>query len=231
MTNLTQLETRLGVSFRDQGLLRCALRHPSYVNEQPGGGESNQRLEFLGDALLGIVVAQEVYRRHPQVDEGALTEFRSYVVRGRTLAVVARRLGLNELLLLGQGEAASGGKDRESNLAAVLEAVAGAVLLDRGYRTATRFVLRVLKAELDTVLSHGVTKDAKSLLQQRVQRDGMGPPRYEVVATEGPAHRRWFTVSVKVDAAIVGTGSGQRRADAESQAAAAALAGLEQGEG
>lgn len=228
MADLTQLETRLGVSFEDQGLLRQALMHPSYINEQPGGGESNQRLEFLGDALLGMVVAQEVYRRHPQVDEGALTEFRSYVVRGRTLAVVARRLGLNELLLLGQGEAASGGRDRESNLAAVLEAVAGAVLLDRGYRTATRFVLRVLKSELDTVLSQGVTRDAKSLLQERVQRDGMGTPHYEVVATEGPAHRRWFTVAVTVGDVVVATGSGKRRVDAESQAAATALAGLGQ---
>ena len=136
---------------------------------------------------------------------------------------------MNELLLLGQGEAASGGEDRESNLAAVLEAVAGAVLLDRGYRIATRFVLRVLKSELDAVMSRGVTRDAKSLLQERVQRDGMRPPRYEVVATEGPAHRRWFTVAVKVGDVVVGTGSGKRRVDAESQAAAAALAGLEQG--
>lgn len=229
MTDLTQLETRLGISFGDQGLLRLALMHPSYVNEQPGNGESNQRMEFLGDALLGMVVAQELYRRHPQEDEGVLTEFRSQIVRGRTLAVVARRLGLNELLLLGQGEAVSGGRERESNLAAVLEAVAGAVLLDKGYRVATRFVLRVLKAELEAVLSHGVTRDAKSLLQERVQRDGMRPPRYEVVATEGPAHRRWFTVSVTVDDAVMATGSGKRRVDAESQAAAAALAELEQG--
>jgi ribonuclease-3 len=230
MTDLTQLEKRLGVTFKDQSLLRLALMHPSYVNEQPGGVESNQRLEFLGDALLGMVVAQELYRRHPYVDEGELTEFRSYVVRGRTLAVVARRLGLNELLQLGQGEAASGGDDRESNLAAVFEAVAGAVLLDRGYRIATRFALRVLKAEMDAVMFSGVTRDAKSLLQHRVQRDGMGPPRYEVVATGGPAHRRWFTVSVKVGDAVLATGSGSRRVDAESQAAAAALAGLEQGE-
>jgi len=229
MTDLTQLQKRLGVSFKDQGLLQLALMHPSYVNEQPGDGGSNQRLEFLGDALLGMVVAQELYRRHPRVDEGELTEFRSYVVRGRTLAVVARRLGLNELLLLGQGEAASGGQDRESNLAAVLEAVAGAVLLDRGYRIATRFVLRILKAELGTVMSSGVTRDAKSLLQERVQRNGMRSPRYEVVTTEGPAHRRWFTVSVKVDDIVVATGSGRRRADAESEAAAAALVGLEHG--
>jgi ribonuclease-3 len=227
MTDLTQLQKRLGVSFKNQGLLQLALMHPSYANEQPGDGGSNQRLEFLGDALLGMVVAQELYRRHPHVDEGELTEFRSHVVRGRTLAVVARRLGLNELLLLGQGEAASGGKDRESNLAAVLEAVVGAVLLDSGYRIATRFVLRVLKVELGAVMSHGVTRDAKSLLQERVQRDGMRSPRYEVIATEGPAHSRWFTVSVKVDDIVVATGSGRRRADAESEAAAAALIGLE----
>lgn len=229
MADLTQMEKRLGVTFRDQGLLRRALKHPSYVNEQPGEGESNQRLEFLGDALLGMVVAQEVYKRNPDADEGTLTEIRSQVVRGRTLAVVARRLGLHEQLQLGQGEAASGGRDRESNLAAVLEAVAGAVLLDRGYRMATGFVLRVLKSELDTVMSRGVTRDAKSLLQERVQRDGMGPPRYEVVAAEGPAHSRWFTVAVKVGEAVVGTGSGRRRVDAESEAAAAALAGLGDG--
>lgn len=220
----TQLQETLGLSFREQRLLRQALTHPSYINEHPEeAGGSNQRLEFLGDAIIGLVVARELYRRHPELDEGALTELRAHLVRGQTLADVARRLGLGHHLLLGQGEAASGGRERDSNLAAALEALAGAVLVDRGYRAAQRFVLRALKPELAAVGPRRVLRDPKSQLQERMQREGRAAPHYEVVDAEGPAHQRRFTVQVLVDGRAAGAGRGRRKVDAERQAALDAL--------
>ena len=223
-----QLQQVLDVSFRDASLFRQVLTHPSYINEHPEEvGGSNQRLEFLGDALIGLVVARELYRRHPQLEEGALTELRSDTVRGETLADVARRLKLGEHLLLGQGEAASGGRDRDSNLAAALEALVGAVLVDQGYRAAQRFVLQVLKPELARAGPRTMSKDPKSQLQERVQGEGRAAPRYEVVGAEGPDHRRLFTVQVIVDGQVAGTGRGRRKVDAERQAARDAMRRLE----
>jgi len=223
-----QLQHTLDVSFRDPSILRQALTHPSYVNEHPGEtGGSNQRLEFLGDALVSLVVAWELYRRHPQLEEGALTDLRSDAVRGQTLAGVARRLKLGEHLLLGQGESASGGHDRDSNLAAALEALVGAVLVDRGYRAAQRFALRVLRPELAQAGPSTMPKDPKSQLQERVQSEGGAAPRYEVVDAEGPDHRRLFTVQVMVDGQVAGTGRGGRKVEAERQAAQDAMRRME----
>ena len=218
--SVTHIQQTLGFSFRDQALLRQALTHPSYINEHPEGADgSNQRLEFLGDAFIGLVVARELYRRNPQLDEGVLTELRSHIVRGQTLAAVARRLELGQHLLLGQGETASGGRERDSNLAAALEALTGALLLDQGHRTAQRFLLRALKPELAQVGRRKGSKDPKSQLQEQMQRQGRAAPRYEVTGTEGPAHQRRFTVHVVVDGEVIGTGQGRRKVDAERQAA------------
>ncbi|MSQ22395.1 MAG: ribonuclease III [Dehalococcoidia bacterium] len=225
---LKQLQDSLDLSFRDQGLLCLALTHPSYVNEHPEeAGVSNQRLEFLGDAVIDLVVARELYERLPGLDEGDLTELRSQVVRGQVLARVARRLGLGRHLLLGQGEASAGGKDRDSNLAAVMEALVGAVFVDRGYAASQRLVSRILKPELAQVRAEGVSKDAKSQLQERMQRDGRGTPGYQMVSAEGPPHKRSFTMQVVVDGQALGTGQGSRRVDAERHAAAQALKAME----
>ncbi|MBI4200643.1 MAG: ribonuclease III [Chloroflexi bacterium] len=222
------LEDALGVRFHDRAVLQEALSHSSYANEHPQEGKANERLEFLGDALLGLVVAQELYRRLPDLDEGSLTDLRSQVVRGETLATVARRMGLGQHLLLGQGEAASGGRDRDSNLAGVLEAVAGAALVDRGYGEARRFVLRALAPELRRAGRAGVPQDPKSRLQETLQRRGTGAPRYEVLRTEGSGHRPEFRVQAVVDGRVLGTGRGRRKVDAERQAAREALAALAQ---
>ena len=147
------------------------MTHPSYVNEHlEESAGSNQRLEFLGDAVIGLVIARDLYRRLPDLDEGSLTELRSQVVRGQVLARVARRLGLGRYLLLGQGEASAGGSDRDSNLAAALEALVGAVFLDRGYGASQRLVSRILKPELAEVGGRDVSKDPKSELQELTQR-------------------------------------------------------------
>lgn len=227
-TNTKRLQSSLGLSFRDDGLLRLALTHPSYVNEHPEQASgSNQRMEFLGDAVIDLVVARELYEHLPGLDEGDLTELRSQVVRGQALARVARRLGLGQYLLLGQGEAGAGGGDRDSNLAAALEALVGAVFLDRGYAASQRLVSRILESEMAQVRSEGASKDPKSQLQERMQRDGKGTPGYQVVSAEGPPHQRSFTVQVVVDGQPLGTGQGPRRVDAERQAALQALKAVE----
>lgn len=225
-TTMGQLQDSLGVVFRDKDLLRQALTHPSYTNEHLGEATgSNQRLEFLGDAVLGLVVAREVFSQHPELEEGDLTELRSQMVRGQSLAGVARGLGLGQHLLLGQGEAASGGRDRDSNLAAALEALVGALFLDQGFRPAQRLVLRIMKPEMAEIRAQALPKDPKSRLQEEMQRQGRSAPGYQVLATEGPAHRRRFTVQVVVEGRTLGTGQGQSKVDAERQAALEALRG------
>ena len=204
------------------------MTHPSYINEHPEEArESNQRMEFLGDACIDLTVATELYRKYPKVDEGLLTERRSRIVRGDALAGVARRLDIGRHLLLGQGELAGGGRDRDSNLAAALEAVAGALLLDSGYAKAEKFVLRVLSPELMGIESENDARDAKSLLQERIQGERKISPSYEVIGIEGEAHSLRFTVQVTVDGQVLGTGQGNRKSEAEQRAAAAALERLE----
>jgi ribonuclease-3 len=225
---LDQLQRKLGVKFKQPHLLEVALTHPSYTNEHLNEGrESNQRMEFLGDACIGLTVATELYHRYPEVDEGLLTERRSRIVRGDALAGVARRLDLGRHLLLGQGELAGGGRDRLSNLAAALEAVAGALLLDGGYARAEKFVLRILNPELVAVDTEGDARDAKSLLQEKIQGERKLSASYQVIAIEGEAHSLRFTVHVMVDGQVLGTGQGNRKSEAEQQAAAAALERLE----
>jgi ribonuclease-3 len=222
------LERRLGVSFVDKALLSLAMTHPSAVNEDPlAFPYSNQRLEFLGDAFIDLVVAQDLYHRLPQMSEGQLTELRSSVVRGETLASVARELSLGASLYLGQGEDGSGGRDRDSNLAATLEAVVGAFLLDSGHEVARVHTLRLLQSELARAMREGVPKDPKSRLQELVQSMGKGVPVYRTVSESGLVHYKVFDVEVWVDGQILARGSGRRKVDGERAAALEALESLE----
>ncbi|MBI4310636.1 MAG: ribonuclease III [Chloroflexi bacterium] len=224
------LEQAMGYAFKDKEALRLALTHPSYINEHPEeSGGSNQRLEFLGDACIGLIIGREVYRRYPELDEGALTEARSHVVRGEALAKAARRLDLGRHLVMGQGERARGGDDRESNLADAFEALVGAVLLDGGYRAAQRFALSALRTELEGLVVGGPPKDPKSQLQEMAHLKGIGPPVYEVVRTEGPPHQPVYTIVVHLGGETAGTGEGKRKVEAERRAAQAALEGLRGG--
>ena len=225
MNDLAPLQGVLGVKFRDQGLLRQALVHRSYLNEHPEFSlSSNERMEYLGDALIGLVIAQELYACYPNLPEGELTALRAALVRRETLARVARSLGLGAHLLMGMGEEASGGRERPSILAATFEAVVGAVLLDLGYARGRGLVLRCLHPELRHLAREGVPKDPKSQLQELVQGQGKVSPVYRVTATEGPDHARRFTVEVLVDGQVVGVGEGRRKLDAERAAAEAGLA-------
>ena len=221
------LERVLGVRFKQRALLRQALVHRSFLNEPPGEPlESYERLEYLGDAFLGWVVAHELFGRWPAYSEGELTRARASLVQGRTLAGIARDIGLGAYLHLGQGEASSGGRERASNLAAAFEAVVGAVLIDRGERAARALVMRYLGAAMDAFGPSGVPQDAKSALQELTQRLGLPLPAYELLDADGPPHARRFTVRVLVDGAPRGEGTGGRKADAEQAAAAIALDSL-----
>ena len=223
-----RLEAVLGLEFHDHRLLRQALVHRSYINEQEGpAGGSYERMEFLGDAVLELMVSTELYRRFPDMDEGELTKSRASLVCRETLAQVARRLHLGEFLLVGKGEEATGGRYRDSILASAFEAVVAAVYLDLGYTEANLFLLQTISEELDQFTREGPPpENPKSHLQEYVQRLGRAAPRYMLVSSDGPDHSPVFTVEVLVEDEVVGTGQGGRKADAERTAARDALVRL-----
>jgi ribonuclease-3 len=198
------------------------------VNENPDSApQSNERLEFLGDAVLGLVVADELFATHPGQDEGKLTELRTHLVRRDTLAKAARRLKLGEALLLGRGEEVGGGRGRPTNLAHAYEAVVGAIFLDGGLTSARRFLRRSLSPEFELVAERAFPLDPKSQLQEISQSLEQNTPLYRLVKAEGPDHARRFTVEVLVDGRTLGKGTGRSKQQAEKEAAREALEHLE----
>lgn len=224
-----QLEKILGLSFRDRDLLRQALAHRSYLNEQDGSSlDSYERMEFLGDAVLELVVSNELYQRLPLHNEGELTKARAALVCRESLSQLAQTLSLGEFLLLGKGEEAAGGRQRESLLAAVFEAVVAAIYLDQGYDQARRFILSTLTEQLDEVCRRGAPpENPKSQLQEYFQGLGRPSPRYRLVSAEGPDHSPVFTIEAVVEDQVVGTGQGGKKAEAERSAALDALGRVE----
>lgn len=224
-----QLEKILGLSFRDRDLLRQALAHRSYLNEQDGSSlDSYERMEFLGDAVLELVVSNELYQRLPLLNEGELTKARAALVCRESLSQLAQTLSLGEFLLLGKGEEAAGGRQRESLLAAVFEAVVAAIYLDQGYDQARRFILSTLTEQLDEVCRRGAPpENPKSQLQEYFQGLGRPSPRYRLVSAEGPDHSPVFTIEAVVEDQVVGTGQGGKKAEAERSAALDALGRVE----
>ncbi len=224
MDVLASAQDALGVVFKDRSLLTEALTHASYTNENPElGPVTNERLEFLGDAILGLVVTARLFADFPGEREGRLTEFRARLVRGDTLASVASRIGLGNLLLLGKGEEATGGRSKPVNLAGALEAVIGAVYLDQGQRAAADFILRILDTELDSVAGSDVADNYKSQLQELLQARQQPAPTYHVVETSGPDHNRRFAVEVRLASTVLGRGVGRSKKAAEKEAAEAIL--------
>lgn len=226
--DLDALEQTIGVQFKDRDLLRLALVHGSFINENPDlFPESNERLEFLGDAVVGLVIAHRLYLDYEGKPEGTLTAMRSALVRGETLARVASSMELGSYMVMGAGEDADGGRLRPSNLAAAFEALVGAILMDRGYRSARSFVLRALADELAEVGELQATKSSKSLLQEVVQGRGLPLPIYRIVESTGPEHEMSFTAEVLVADQVVGRGTGGRKSAAEQKAAREALKALD----
>jgi ribonuclease-3 len=224
LADLTALQRTLGISFNDLALLEQALVHSSYVNENPDLAPiSNERLEFLGDAVLGLVVAEKLYQDFPRFSEGEMTRLRAALVRRDTLARVARAIGLGDYLYLGKGEEAGGGRRKPANLAGALEAAIAAICLDQGLTATKDFILRLLNPGLGKIVSQGLVVDYKSRLQELVQARGQQTPVYRVIEATGPDHDRRFTVEVKVGDAVLGRGSGKSRKAAETEAARMAL--------
>jgi len=216
------LERRLGHRFADAALLEQALTHRSF------GSPHNERLEFLGDGVIGCVIAEELYARFPDLAEGELSRLRASLVREAALATVARALGLAGFLRLGEGEVASGGGDRPSILADALEAVYGAVFVDAGYATACNVIRRTFGERLAGVQARAPAKDPKTRLQEYLQGRRLELPQYQVVATRGAAHQQTFEIECVVpELGLAAKGSGASRRAAEQQAAAALLALLE----
>ena len=224
MAELAVLQQILGVSFKDPSLLEQALVHSSYVNENPGvASASNERLEFLGDAILGSVIAEKLYHDLPSVTEGEMTKLRATLVRRDTLARAARAIRLGDYLYLGKGEEASGGQHKPVNLAGALEAVIAAIYLDQGSATAKNFILRSFNKELQKVINRGAEVNYKSQLQELIQAREQQTPAYYVIEAKGPDHDRRFTVEVRVGDTVLGRGSGRSKKEAETEAARSAL--------
>src|SRR5580700_7600390 len=208
------LAARLGHTFGDLSLLQHALAHRSWCGEQDGGAPSNERLEFLGDAVLGLVVARYSFERYPNFPEGMLAKVRSAVVNARVLAQVAERLDVGSVLLLGRGEEASGGRTKASILADAFEAVLGAIYLDAGWDAAELLVLRELRDAISRAGQEPDDFDHKSRLQEKAVHEGEGTPRYVVVGS-GPDHERAYVAEVYVAGTRLGVGEGRSKKDAE----------------
>lgn len=214
----------LGYSFHDQSLLQAALVHTSYVNERPGRGlESNERLEFLGDAVLGVVVAHRLYELRPDSAEGELTVLRAWLVRQSTLARWARQVGVGQYLLLGRGEARGGGRDRPALLSRAFEALIGSIYLDGGLDAARDVLLPFIDQDVKTGFSPQRVVDAKSRLQQVTQARFESTPVYNLVDHTGPGHAPVFVVEVHAGPDINARGSGHSKRAAQQAAAHAAL--------
>ena len=220
---LHELQGRLGIEFSAPELLVEALTHRSRHGEEESGGISNERLEFLGDAVLGQVVASHLYERFPDWPEGKLTRLKAVAVSEVTLGKVARALDLGEYLLLSKGEEQSGGRERVSLLSDAVEALIGAVYLDQGMEVAHALVLRLLGPDLEAILSDQHEQDYKTLLQELIQERHKQAPVYRVVDQSGPDHARTFVVEAMLGDEILGVGSGRSKKEAEQMAAKQAL--------
>lgn len=221
---MTELERELGYEFQDPALLENALTHSSYANENRGRSlGSNERLEFLGDSVLGMVVADYLYRAHPDLPEGDLTRTRAALVCEGSLVEVARALGLGSYLKLGRGEDAGGGRARPSIQADAVEAVLAAVYLDGGIGSARKIIRRFI---LDREQEKGASRDYKTALQELVQRESGQVLQYRLTGSSGPDHAKVFSVEVDLNGRSVGRGEGHSKKEAEQNAAKAAVAAL-----
>ena len=217
-----ELQTKLGYTFKRHALLRSALTHSSFAHEQKLEPiESNERLEFLGDAVLELCISDLLYHRYADMDEGELTKKRATFVCESTLAEIAKKLGLGNFLLLGQGEAREGGRGKDSILADALESIIGAVFLDGGIEETSNVIKNLFEPIVDKKSKQ--TTDSKSMLQEILQKKNKTTATYTIIHEEGPPHQKTFTASVSHEGRKLGTGKGSSKKAAEQEAAKAAL--------
>lgn len=220
--NFSALQKRIGYAFKNPSILTTALTHRSSLNEQ-GVKESNERLEFLGDAVLELVITNFLYESRPDDPEGFLTAARSAIVRTESLSRVAEQIKLGEEIHMSKGEAAGGGRENPSILENSLEALIGAIFKDGGLEHASHFIAKFIIPQAKEILSQKELKDPKSLYQEKVQSQGLVSPIYKVVSEQGPDHDKTFEVAVYVNDQETGRGKGRSKQEAEQQAAKKAL--------
>jgi ribonuclease-3 len=224
-----ELAERLGLDFDDLTLLSQALIHSSYVHEQPAAGLSNERLEFLGDSVISLIVSEALWQRYPTEDEGSLTTRRAAIVSARGLARIAERLELGKYLVLGLGATAAGERSRKSVLAATFEAVAGAIYLEHGLEQTRQWLLDAAAPELEDKPGLDELKPPKSALQELSYARTGRAPLYRLLSDEGPPHAKHYVVEAVVGGRSLGQGEGRNRRDAETEAARQALARIAEG--
>ncbi len=225
--SLSKLQRKLKVSFENQKLLTQALTHSSYAYEHNMSAfEHNERLEYLGDAVLGLIIAEAIFKKFPDAPEGKLAKARSYLVCERALANIAKELQLGSLLQLGRGELQDGGRTKKSLLANAVEALFGAIYLDKGWIITKKIVLNIWKPLIKEVIEGddgALIRDAKSELQEKIQLSSTKTPLYHLVKTKGPDHAKVFISEVRHDNKVLGVGSGKTKKDSEQEAAKKAL--------
>jgi ribonuclease-3 len=227
VTDVKEFQNIIGVNFQNMSLLEQALVHSSYINENPEYTLGhNEKLEFLGDAVLGFYVAEKLYKDYPDTNEGQMTKFRAALVSRDALARVTKSIRLGDFLYLGRGEESSGGRHKKANLAGALEAVIAAVYLDRGENETRDFILRILDKEMKRIDRKDIIIDYKSRLQETIQSKYQTAPGYRLVSEKGPDHDKTFTVEVIVNETVLGRGTGKSQKEAETEAARFALENL-----
>ncbi len=224
MINFSDFEKATKIIFKDKDLLKQAFTHRSYINENPGVKLShNERLEFLGDAVLELIVTDFLYKKYPNYTEGELTAVRSALVNAVIISEIATQIGMNNYLLLSKGEAKDNGKARQYILANTYEAYVGALYLDQGYEVADKFVAKSLLPETDEIVNKKLWRDAKSLVQEKAQEFISVTPAYKVLNESGPDHDKHFTVGIYFGKSLIAEGKGKSKQEAEVKAAEAAL--------
>lgn len=222
---LQQFCNRLGIEMQDLTLLDMALTHTSYAHEAKGSPkpQHNERIEFLGDSVLSVIVSTYMYKNFNQLDEGQLTKLRAHLVCEASLFEYAKKIHLGDYLLLGKGEELSGGRQRPSLLADAFESVLGAYYLDQGFDKAQKLLLGLMQTEIDDICTHGICGDFKTRLQEYLQRDGDVDISYKLIGSSGPEHNKVFETEVLLEGNVIGKGSGRTKKDAEQHAAKNAL--------
>jgi len=224
MIDFNDFEKKVKIVFKDKNLLKQSFIHRSYINENPNTGLShNERLEFLGDAVLELVVTDFLYKKYPNYTEGELTAVRSSLVNAITVSDTALNIGMNDFLLLSKGESKDNGKARQYILANTFEAFIGAVFLDQGYKVADEFIKKYLLPLTEEIVSKKLWRDAKSLVQEKAQEFIGVTPAYKVLSKSGPDHDKHFTIGITFGDELIAEGKGKSKQEAEQKAAEAAL--------
>ncbi len=224
MIQFSDFEKKIKVVFKNKNLLKQSFIHRSFINENPGANLShNERLEFLGDAVLELIVTDFLYKKYPNYAEGELTAVRSALVNAIIISEIAGNIGMNDYLLLSKGEAKDNGKARQYILANTYEALVGAMYLDQGYETVDKFITRTLLPKTEEIVNKKLWRDAKSLVQEKAQEFVSVTPAYKVLQQVGPDHDKHFTVGIYFGADLIAEGKGKSKQEAEQKAAENAL--------